>query len=418
MINMHLMEATDLRNATQELANRIASARVLVNRLEKDARLRAGSNDSSSVASDNSSISRDQLSAVNSVIGRITSGLEMRSLAVLGSEDIGRLSIFEQVLSNYVRPGRYAGLALQLAESRDDVVDALVADSVESSSNRFYLTSSARSDDGTRMPVYCAGRPSNRGVLLVLPCGMPIALAERWMEILSEEFFVLAWESRGLFEIDSLFDSRPFSVAAQVEDLIAVMNHFEVREAHVMGLCGGAIIAATAASMRPDRIRSLSLWHGDYELGDRCPKTVHQSNLRALLAMAAVDRSAAAALHRFFSESAPPPVKRDYAHLVLYPYSNVELLFRYARLNGEIMSTDINPVVKHIVQPTLVVTSEDDATAHPAGSLFISEAMKNSTLKVFPHGDHLTLFEANEETVSLAREFLRATIGELERSEA
>ncbi len=87
------------------------------------------------------------------------------------------------------------------------------------------------------------------------------------MRFLGENHFVITWESRLLFEDLTADQEWAYDVDAHVADLFAVMDHYGVQYAHLMGLCGGAVVAIAAAAKRRDRVQSLSLWHGDYELG-------------------------------------------------------------------------------------------------------------------------------------------------------
>ena len=73
-----------------------------------------------------------------------------------------------------------------------------------------------------------------------------------------------------------------------------------------------------AAARRPERVSSLSLWHGDFELGGAAPKTGHQRNLQALMAMAARGPAGAANVHAVLYRSLLSSIPPDLAHLVLY----------------------------------------------------------------------------------------------------
>jgi pimeloyl-ACP methyl ester carboxylesterase len=116
----------------------------------------------------------------------------------------------------------------------------------------------------------------------------------------------------------------------QAEDLFAVMNHFGVEVAHLMGHCGGAVIALMAASSRPMRVASISL----------------------------------------------------------------------------IMDTDMSCVFSKVVHSTLIVTSEEDNTAHPAGSRIAAEKLRNAILHVEPRGDHMSFFDAEPKITELAVRFI------------
>ena len=225
------------------------------------------------------------------------------------------------------------------------------------------------------------------------------------MYFLAQDYHVLTWESRGLFAETPGFDHLASDVVAQVGDLFAVMDHAGVEHAHLMGLCGGAVIALAAAATQPTRVTSLSLWHGDYELGANCPKTDHQHDLKALMIMAAESRESAESVRTAICHSMSKALP-DLAHLVLYPYANAELMFRYGKLNGAIMDTDARPFMDRVTQPVLVVTAENDATAHPAGSRQAAERLANAVLRVEPHGDHISLFHAGANTTRLLASFL------------
>ncbi len=152
---------------------------------------------------------------------------------------------------------------------------------------------------------------------------------------------------------------------AQVADLISVMNHFELSRAHLMGICGGAVIALSAAAAHGNRVNSLSLWHGDYNLGDNDLRTPHQQNFEWLMETAANDRQEASDLQTMFLDQAtlattPEPI----AHVALYPYVNPELFYRYARLNDALNKTELVSRLAKITVPTLVVAGDADATTH------------------------------------------------------
>jgi len=268
--------------------------------------------------------------------------------------------------------------------------------------------------DGSPLRCWAAGPEDAPAVAVVSACGMPVGLVANWMSALSSSYRVVTWESRGLFPGDDgsgLGDLAGHSLHVQSDDLLAVLEGFGIPRAHAMGLCGGAAIALAAAA-RSDRITSMSLWHGDYELGSDAPKTAHQRDVESLLTMVSRDRRQAAGMHRLMSRpSTLEALRQDIAHYLIHPYATPELLYRYGLLNGAIMTTDCRPLLT-AEQPTLVVTSRKDSTAHPAGSEFVAAHLPQARLRTLPEGDHLTAFDAGDELVDLAREFLHAATTE------
>ncbi|MFJ9159473.1 alpha/beta fold hydrolase [Streptomyces griseoviridis] len=264
--------------------------------------------------------------------------------------------------------------------------------------------------DGTPLRCWAAGPEDAPAVIVVSACGMPVGLATPWLAALSRAYRVVTWESRGLFAADDgsgLGRPPAHTLEAQSDDVLAVLDGFGIPHAHALGLCGGAVIALSAAA-RSDRVSSLSLWHGDWELGAEAPKTAHQHDIASLLALVARGRPQAAAMHRLMSRpTALQTLRPDIAHYLIHPYATPELLHRYGLLNGALMTADCRRLLD-APQPTLVVTSDRDATAHPAGSAFVARHLPRAGLRTLPEGDHLTAFDAGGELVALAEEFLRS----------
>ncbi len=261
--------------------------------------------------------------------------------------------------------------------------------------------------DGVLIPAYSSGDPAAPPVIIVPATGMPVELSVPWITALAATFHVMTWENRGLFPGQvAAGDSLGQGLDAQAGDLIAVLDAFGVAEAHVFGLCSGAGIALAAAAEHPERIGSISLWHGDFELGSDSLKTIHQRDLEALMTEVALGTVSAESVHATIGQVLLESTPMDLAHLVLYPYASPDLLHRYCQAISVGMRTDVQGYLPRIKQPALVVTSRNDTTAHPAGSLAVARELSGAFLHVAPEGDHLTLFRAAPELVALARDFV------------
>lgn len=393
--------------AVADLAAAVLAVRPLAGRMERPLRVAVPAG-----------TTRGALDGTQAVLDRVCARLAAPRMELVPPLDSPALGPFSAAVGRRLR---LAELAPDLADAPaiagsdlDPLIDGAAARDFEGLCERAVV----RVPDGAALQAYAAGPPGAPAVVLASACGMPARLAEAWIRRLAVDHRVLTWESRWLFgERDphgpggsgssgsaALFDGDT-GVPAQVGDLLAVMDHFGVDRAHVAGLCGGAVIAVSAAAGHPERVGSLSLWHGDFELGDERLKTDHQRNLRALMELAAQTEAGAAGVHAVLCRSIAATVPPDLAHLVLYPYADSALLFRYCRLNGAIMGTDLRPVLAGVGQPTLVVTSLDDTTAHPAGSRFVAAALPSARLRVVPHGDHISLFRGPSESIDAAARF-------------
>lgn len=261
--------------------------------------------------------------------------------------------------------------------------------------------------DGLTLDAFTAGDPARPAVMLIPPCGMPVELSRRWLHALGAEHFVMTWQTRGLFSTRDPEAGMASEVAVQVEDLLAVMDALEVSSCHLMGLCGGAVIALAAAHRYPDRFRSMSLWHGDYDFGAGSTKTDHQRDVQALMALGADSPAKASSYQKLMHRPAAlATIPERVAPLVIYPYATPTLFHHYCRLNLAIMSFDITELLGRIPHPTLVVTSRTDTTAHPQGSHRVARELARARLVEEPSGDHLSVFDTSARLTELAVGFL------------
>ncbi|NBH11290.1 alpha/beta hydrolase, partial [Amycolatopsis sp. SID8362] len=262
---------------------------------------------------------------------------------------------------------------------------------------------------GPALEAFTAGDRRNPAVVLVPPCGMPVELSHRWLRALGEDCFVVTWQSRGLFAADGPRDGMAAGVAEQADDLIAVIDALDLPVSHVMGLCGGAVIALDAVHRYPARFRSVSLWHGDYDFGAGSAKTDHQRDVQALMELGAASLEKATGYQKLMHRPAAlAKIPERVAPLVLYPYATPVLFHHYCRLNSAIMSYDVTDLLGDIGHPALVVTSRTDTTAHPAGSHRVARELARAELVEEPTGDHLSVFDTSPRLTQLAAGFVTA----------
>ncbi|WP_019925403.1 alpha/beta fold hydrolase [Nocardia sp. BMG111209] len=331
-------------------------------------------------------------------------------LTLVPDADTGRFGAFEQVISD--RLG-LAGIAAELvgpeavSRLRPTDVDRVAAASVAAGFDARYAKRTIAAADGVPLNVYRAGTASEHEPVVLIPaCGMPAALIESWLRLLARDRQVVTWESRGLFDASGHDGDFAVDIDAQAADLFTVLDHAGLAGAHVVAQCGGAVIALAAAAARPERIASLSLWHGAYGFAENCPTTKHQHDLIELMTMAASGRATAAAIQSMFYRTALNGTPRELAHLVLYPFANPELFYRYCRVNTGLTGADVERYLDRVKQPVLVVTSRDDVTAAPEGSRRVAAGLPNARLRVEPHGDHIALFRADDALVQVAIDFI------------
>lgn len=340
------------------------------------------------------------------LVDRVARQVGVTALQVIPDCDVGDLGLFERVVSSRLSLAEFVSPTPSMSADVLERVDQIVADTMASGFEAEFTRAVATSRDGVPLAVYHGG-PDSDPVVVVPASGMPVALAESWLRFLARDRKVLTWESRGLFGVPT---DRPFDFAAdthlQAEDLLAVMDHHGVETAHVVGLCGGAVVGLAAAASCPARISSLSLWHGAYDFGPGSPRTTFQNDLIELMALGARNRSVASSVHATFCQMTLTNMPAHLAHLLLYPYASAELFHRYCRQNGTLAEMDVRAYVGSVRQPTLVVTSNSDETAHPAGSIRLADELMNGRLHLEEQGDHISLFSADPRLMRVATDFI------------
>jgi 3-oxoadipate enol-lactonase len=275
--------------------------------------------------------------------------------------------------------------------------------------NAGYQVHPVRRPDGAVITAVAAGPREAPCVLISPPCALGYRLSLPWLRALRSGYRCVIMQSRGTSErIEDRedFDRRGYDMGRQVADLLALAEELAAGPVHLMGLCAGAAVALAASAQRPDRVASLSLWHADLELGGETAKTDHQVNLRALLDLAGESRDTAAWLREKLASGPMTGVPKGIGPLVVRPYATTELFYRYAKLTGATMHWDSRQTAAGVSQPCLVVTSEDDDTAHPAGSRRLAEIVPGSRLVAAEHGSHLDAFRATPGQVSCLTSFL------------
>jgi 3-oxoadipate enol-lactonase len=263
--------------------------------------------------------------------------------------------------------------------------------------------------DGLTLEVFTAGDRARPAVMLIPPCGMPVELSRRWLRALGEEHFVVTWQTRGLFAVRDPEAGMASDVATQAKDLLTVMDALDLATCHLMGLCGGAVIALETAYRYPERVGSMSLWHGDYDFGAGSTKSDHQRDVQKMMEMGADSMAKASAYQKLMLRPAAlATIPERVAPLVIYPYATPILFHHYCRLNLAIMSRDITDLLASIPHPTLVVTSRTDTTAHPEGSHRVARELAGARLVEERSGDHLSVFGISTRLTELAVDFIAA----------
>ena len=153
----------------------------------------------------------------------------------------------------------------------------------------------------------------------------------------------------------------PYTLEDMAYDGVALLDHLDIEEAHIIGASMGGMIAQIISSKFPDKTTSLvSLMSSP-----RIPKTseISQGNQENLRNMENVDTEGA----------------REYG---FYPRAMPR------QLTAIFKAGDRSDIVRNISVPTLVLHGEDDALLPVSYGRLTSELIPNSTFKVYKDMGH------------------------------
>ena len=248
-----------------------------------------------------------------------------------------------------------------------------------------------------------ADRPT---VALALPFGLRHAAAQGFYAGLSDRFNIVTWESRFVMDFDGRPDSETISAEMHAGDLVAVVDHYGLEPADVIGYCSGAGITLLAAAKYPERFRRLLLVSGEYMLPPaRCRPTSFQREVSVLLPAAAASRADAAMLHEKISAGRVKPT-HEFHEFVSLPFSSPEHLYRFGLNYLAYRKPDMIDTAGSVRHDALLIATRHDAQVTVESAEIMSEHLASSRGVVVLDGDHYQLCRGDPGIVAELVKFL------------
>jgi len=207
----------------------------------------------------------------------------------------------------------------------------------------------------------------------------------RQVPVLEKHFRVITFDARGLDKSD--VSKVPYTLPVMEEDIVCLMDHLKVREAHILGTSLGGLVAQAVAIGHPERVLKLvlvSTFSGtDILLTSPHLKEIYDVS-RNLDAGSMMAQFIALAFNkRFYRDMINflSILRRNYA------YNDY---FKQMQLVGEYSTTDR---LKLIRAPTMVITGSADNIVPPENSIILSEKIPHAKLVVVSGGSHAFFLE-------------------------
>ena len=239
------------------------------------------------------------------------------------------------------------------------------------------------------------------GVPLLLVHGFPLdrTLWRSQIAELSQVYRVIAPDLRG-FGHSSDTDGEAVTMDQYAEDLKALLDSLNVKEAVVGGISMGGYITMAFVAHYADRVKGLIL-----------------ANTRALPDTAEAKQARLANAQKIH-ESGPSFLVDSMAPKMLEPFAKSELAITVrsimsrqrapgmmSALRGMAVRPDRTTLLRFTTAPTLVITGSADALIPPADSEAMHAVMPNSRFVSIPDAGHLSNVDKADAFNSALREF-------------
>lgn len=209
------------------------------------------------------------------------------------------------------------------------------------------------------------------------------------MAVFAEHFHVVALDARGYGMSDDY--EGPLVFARYADDVLRVLEHFDARRAHVLGLSMGGNIAMDFAIRNPNRVKSLVLCdtdRGGHTFTPEEKRKFLELRLNPLLSGAEpADIALSVAKSLVARNATPQAVEQLVASMsALHKESYIKNLHA-------ILDFDVTRTVRQIVAPTLVIVGNEDPITPVAEAQGIANEVAGAELVVIPGAGHLTNIE-------------------------
>jgi 3-oxoadipate enol-lactonase len=223
-------------------------------------------------------------------------------------------------------------------------------------------------------------------VLLLHGIGSSSASFRYQLAALSDAFTLVAWDAPGYGDSADL--RRPLGMAGYADAALALLAALELRQAHVVGVSWGGVVATRMALRHPDHVLSLALIGST---AGRAANSAAQAGLSERVEE--IERAGARAYAR---QRAAEVVSADAPSGLIGEIEGIMASVRaagYRSAAQSLAATDHRADLRRIRAPTAVLVGDSDRITGFDESRALAEGIAGARLVVIPAAGHL----ANQE---------------------
>ncbi|WP_288812331.1 3-oxoadipate enol-lactonase [uncultured Gordonia sp.] len=225
------------------------------------------------------------------------------------------------------------------------------------------------------------GRADGPAVVLSNSLGSTHRMWDSQVAALEERFRVVRYDTRG--HGDSPVPPGPYSIDELADDVIALLDRFDIERAHLVGLSLGGMTMMRVAARNPERVDRLALLCTAAYL----PPAQGWTDRAALVRADGTSAVAAAVVQRWFTPgylAANTEARQQFEAMVAATPAE-----GYAACCEAITAMDQRSDLSSIIAPTLAIAGAGDPATPPDLLRDIIDAVPNGRLLVVPDSAHL-----------------------------
>lgn len=244
------------------------------------------------------------------------------------------------------------------------------------------------------------GEPSKPTIVFANSLGTDFRIWDGVAARLGDAFRVVRYDKRGHGLSEAT--PAPYRLADHVGDLAALLDHLGVRDAAVVGLSVGGMIAQSLASSRPDLVKALVLSNTGHKIGT---EPLWNDRIAAVTGGGGIASIADPILERWFSQGYRRPDNADLTgYRLMLTRTPVE---GYAGTCAALRDADLTETTRALTLPCLCIAGDQDGSTPPELVRSTADLIKGSTFRIVEGTGHLPCIEKPQAVAALIGGFLR-----------
>lgn len=232
-----------------------------------------------------------------------------------------------------------------------------------------------------------SGKVDGPAIVLSNSLGSDLRMWEPQLPALEERFHVIRYDTRGHGQ--SPVPDGPYTLDDLSDDLLALLNRFDVEQAHLIGLSLGGMTMMRTAVRAHERVASLAVLCTSAALPD-----AGYADRAGLVRREGTGHIAESVVGKWFTPTylAENPAQKKFYEAMVADTPDEG----YAGCCEAIAAMDLRDELSRISARTLVVAGAEDVATPPAMLTDIADRIDGSTLTVLPDACHLANLQQPE----------------------